>query len=151
MRHPGSFLLGMSLALLLGGALRAQDESEKINSNVGAAISLPLNPTSNSVKTSWGLTGGAGYNISEHHSVIGEFMWSALYPSDSALQPIRVASNDNSIAGHGNLYAITGNYRFQFQHKRLGAYLIGGGGWYYRTIGLSQSVRSGSNVPCAPA
>lgn len=103
------------------------------------------------MKTSWGLTGGAGYNISEHHSVIGEFMWSALYPSDSALQPIRVASNDNSIAGHGNLYAITGNYRFQFQHKRLGAYLIRGGGWYYRTIGLSQSVTSGSNVPCAPA
>lgn len=42
MRHPGSFLLGMSLALLPGGTLRAQDESDKINSNVGAAISLPL-------------------------------------------------------------------------------------------------------------
>jgi len=67
-------------------------------------------------------------------------MWSALYPSDSSLQPIRVASNDNSITGHGNQ-----------QGKQLGAYFIGGGAWYYRTIGFSQPVTSGSETACTPA
>jgi hypothetical protein len=80
--------------------------------------------------------GGAGYNFSSHHSVIGEFMWSALHPSDGALQPIRAASQDDSITGHSNLDSVTGNYRFEWQWRKLGAYFIGGGGWYYRTLVL---------------
>jgi Outer membrane protein beta-barrel domain len=151
MRRAKKVLVGMSLALLVCSTLHAQDDSDKINSNIGAAVSLPLNPTSKFVKTSWGLVGGAGYNLSTHHSVIGEFMWSALYPSASSLQPIRVASNDNSITGHSNLYAITGNYRYELQGKLLGAYFIGGGGWYYRTIGFSKPVTSGGVTVCVPA
>ena len=38
--------------------------------------------------------------------VIGEFMCSALYPSGSSLQPIRMALNNNSITGHSNLMAL---------------------------------------------
>jgi hypothetical protein len=88
------------------------------------------------VNTSWGLSAGAGYNFSPHHSVIGEFMWSALYPSDSSLQPIPAALSDNTINGHSNLYTLTGNYRYEWQGKLLGAHFIGGGGWYYRTLGF---------------
>lgn len=71
-RRPKKVLVGMSVALFVCCTLNAQEESGKINSNVGAAVSLPLSPTSNFVKTSWGLVGGAGYNFSEHHSLIGE-------------------------------------------------------------------------------
>jgi putative transposase len=102
----------------------------RITTNLGAAVRFPLSPTSKSVKTSWGLSVGTGYNFSPHHSVIGEFMWSALYPSDSSLQPIRLAWYDNSITGHSNLYTLIGNYRFQWQGRQLGAYFVGGGGWY---------------------
>ena len=151
MRHAKKVLVGMSLALLVCSTLHAQDDSDKINSNMGGAVSFPLRPTSNFVRTSWGLVGGTGYNFSPQHSVIGEFMWSALYPSGSSLQPIRVALNDNSITGHSNLYALTGNYRYQWQGKLLGAYFIGGGGWYYRTLGFKRPVTSGSNTACAPA
>jgi hypothetical protein len=122
MRLAKRVLVGMSLGLLVSSNLHAQEYSEQINSNAGGAVSLPLSPTSQFVKTSWGLVGGAGYNFSPHHSVIGEFMWSALYPSGSSLQPIRVALNDNSIDGHSNLYTLTGNYRYQWQGKLLGAY-----------------------------
>lgn len=73
------------------------------------------------------------------------------YPSNRALQPIREALQDNSISGHSNLYAVTGNYRFQLQGKVFGAYAIAGGGWYYRTAGLSKPVTSGVNIICAPA
>jgi len=141
----------VSLALLVCGTFHAQDDSDKINSNVGAIVSRPLSPTSNFVNTSWGLTGGAGYNFSPHHSVIGEFMWSALYPSGGALQPVRLALNDNSITGHSNLYTLTGNYRLQWQGSLLGAYLIAGGGWYYRTLGFTKPVTSGTGIACTPA
>jgi hypothetical protein len=76
---------------------------------------------------------------------------SALHPSDAALQPIRAASKDNSITGHSNLCAITGNYRFEWQWRKLGAYFIGGGGWYYRTLGFTGPVSSGTGTECVPA
>lgn len=156
MRHAQEVLFGMSLALLVCSTLHAQDNSDKINSNLGAVVSFPQSPTSSFVKTSWGLAAGAGYNFSEHHSVVCEFMWSVLYPSDSSLEPIRVASNDNSIGGHGNLYTLTGNYRFEWRElrgKRFGVYFIGGGGWYYRTLGFAKAKRvtSGTGIACTPA
>jgi Outer membrane protein beta-barrel domain len=145
------FLVGMSLALLICSLAYAQEESERANSNMGAFAILPLSPTSNFVETSWGLVGGAGYNFSSHHSVIGELMWSALHPSDGVLQPIRAASKDDSITGHSNLYSLTGNYRFEWQWRKLGAYFIGGGGWYYRTLGFPGPVSSGTGTECVPA
>jgi hypothetical protein len=152
MRRAAKVLTGLGLALFVCSSLHAQDDySDKINTNLGGAVSLPLNPTSKFVNTSWGLSAGAGYNFSPHHSVIGEFMWSALYPSDSSLQPIRVALNDNTINGHSNLYTLTGNYRFDWQGKLLGAYFISGGGWYYRTLGFKGPVTSGSDIVCTPA
>jgi hypothetical protein len=154
MKHhvlPSAALILCSWMLLLCNTLHAQDESEKINSNLGAALSLPMGPTGRVINTSWGLTGGAGYNFDKHHSVIGEFMWNALYTSDAALGPIRAALQDNSINGHSNLYAVTGNYRYQLQGKVFGAYLIGGGGWYYRTAGLSKQVTSGTSTTCTPS
>lgn len=136
---------------MLCGTLHAQEESDEINSNMGVALSLPLGPTSQTVHTSWGLVGGIGYNFSDHHSIVNEFMWSALYPSSSALEPLRITTGDNSIKGHSNLYTITGNYRYEMRGAKLGAYIIAGGGWYYRTIGLSKLATSGSGSPCTPA
>jgi hypothetical protein len=78
-------------------------------------------------------------------------MWGALYPSDAALQPIRAASKDNSITGHSNLYSVTGNYRFEWLGRQFGAYFIGGGGWYYRTLGFTGPVSSGTGTECVPA
>jgi hypothetical protein len=49
------------------------------------------------------------------------------------------------------LYSITGNYRFQWQRRKLGAYFIGGGGWYYRTLGFTGPVSLGTGNECVPA
>jgi hypothetical protein len=143
--------VALSLALLNCMNARAQDEPERINSNLGGALSLPVSSTSQFVKTGWGINGGVGYNFSDHHAIIGEFMWSALYPSQSGLEPIRAGLNNSSVTGHGNLYAVTANYRYEVQRQKLGAYLIGGGGWYYRTLGFAGPVTSGSGVACSPS
>lgn len=140
----------LGLVLVVCSTLHAQDESDKINSNLGFSVSVPLNPIAQFTDINWGLNAGVGYNFTEHHSFIGEFMWNSLSPSSAALQPIRVAAQDPSISGHSNLFAVTGEYRYQLQGKVRGAYVIGGGGWYYRTSGLSKQVTSSTGVTCTP-
>jgi hypothetical protein len=126
-------------------------ESERINANIGATLSVPVGTTAHLVENNPGLVAGMGYNFSPRHSLIGEFMWNGLSPRNGGLQPLRAALQDNSISGHSNLYAVTANYRFQLQGKVFGAYAIAGGGWYYRTAGLSKPVTSPVNTVCAPA
>jgi hypothetical protein len=150
MNRARSVLIGMSLVAVACGTLHAQGDYERLNSHLGVAISVPLNPTARYVHTGWGLLGGAGYNFSRHHSAIGEFMWNRLYAADGALQPLRTATQSD-IDGQSNLYVLTGNYRFESRGKVLGIYLIGGGGLYYRITNLSKRVTLGAGTTCTPA
>jgi hypothetical protein len=152
MRRIKKAVVWMGFMLAVCSSLHAQDgdESEKINSNLGFSITAPLNPIAHYTSSRGGLTAGAGYNFNEHQSFISEFMWNSLSPTDAALQPIREALQDNTINGHSDLYAMTGNYRYQLQGKALGAYIIGGGGWYHRTFGLSKQVTTTTGITCTP-
>ncbi len=144
----------LMLLLLCVVPLRAQNEPEQVdrlNSNAGFTVSAPLSETATYTKVGWGLIYGAGYNISKHHSLIGEVMWNSLGPRDAALAPIRAALQDSSIHGHGNLVTLSGNYRLQFERRVFGTYFIGGGGLYYRDTSLSRLVTVGSSVTCTPA
>jgi hypothetical protein len=56
-----------------------------------------------------------------------------------------------------NLFSLTEDYRYHtdsFDGFRFGAYVIGGGGWYYRHFTVSQNfiriMQSNSNTPCQP-
>jgi hypothetical protein len=130
--------------------LHAQDGHEKINSNFGAIVNVPLDLSATYLHTGWGLVGGAGYNLSNHHAAVAEFMWNRLSATNGALEPIRSASYPD-IRGFSNLYALTGNYRLESQGKKFGTYFIAGGGLYYRTTNLSKLAVSGSGTPCSPA
>jgi opacity protein-like surface antigen len=140
----------LSIALC---SVYAQDDSNddpKANVNLGMSIAAPLNPAGRFVNFGLGLNVGAGYNFTRRHAVIGEFMWNGLLTDNGALAPIRVALQDPSINGSGNLFAFTGNYRFELRGRALGTYLIGGAGWYFRTAGLSKTVTTGSGIACTP-
>ena len=126
------------------------DDDPKVNTNLGMSISAPLNPAGRFVNLGLGINLGAGYNFTRRHAVIGEFMWNNLFTNNGALAPIRVALQNPDISGGGNLFAFTGNYRFELRGKALGTYLIGGGGWYYRTAHLSQTIATGSGITCTP-
>jgi hypothetical protein len=117
--------------------MRAQDdfdENSKLNTNLGMPLTVPVNPTARFTNFGWGATIGAGYNITRRNAFVGEFMWNRLYPSNSALAPLRLALHSHSLNGHGNLFALTGNYRYELRGRSLGAYLIGGVGFYHRTV-----------------
>jgi hypothetical protein len=118
--------------------------------NMGLTIGLPVHPTSQYASAGLGVDLGAGYNFDRRNALIGEFMWNYLYPTDAALQPIRVAVGSPNVFGHGNLYALTANYKFELRGKLLGAYLIGGGGWYHRNTRLIRQIPVGTSITCDP-
>lgn len=133
----------------------AQEEYEpgpdnKFNTNLAFVTTAPLNPTAKFASVGWGVVYGAGYNFNRHNALLGEIMWNRLSPTSGVLAPIRLALQTPNVSGHGNLVALTANYRLQFQGKVFGAYLIGGGGMYYRNASLSQQVAVGNSVTCTP-
>ena len=143
-------LISFVILALCCAALQGQESSEKVNSHFGAIGSFPLHPMGTYTNIGWGLLGGVGYNFREEHSAIGEFMWTRLSATGAALQPLEEASGQN-FSGHSNLYALTGNYRYERRGDRFGFYVIGGGGLYYRTTNPSVVVHSGSNTKCSQA
>jgi Outer membrane protein beta-barrel domain len=125
------------------------DESQpfrRLTSNAGFSVSVPVSTAANYMTPGWGFIYGAGYNINKHHAFLGEATWNQLYASDRALEPIRVATENTAIKGHGNLFVLAANYRLQFEGRALGLYLLGGGGMYYRDASLSQQVATGRNT-----
>jgi hypothetical protein len=115
-------------------------------------LNTPIGSTSQVAGIGWGAVGGVGYNINEHNAVIGEFMWNRMYPSGSVLQQFQTATSpSSSLNGNSNLYALSGNYRYEMRGRMLGTYLIGGGGWYFRKNWLSREITSGTGTVCTPA
>jgi hypothetical protein len=94
---------------------------------------------------------GAGYNFNKHHSLIGEFMYSNLPPTRDAINPISVVTQLKGLSGTGSLFTLTGNYRFSVERKVVGAYIIGGGGLYYRLAELSKPIVVGTGTVCGPS
>lgn len=151
MRCAKDIMLRLSLVMVVSCSLFAQDSYEKVNSNFGMSVSEPLNPTAQYVHHGWGLTGGAGYNFNSHNSAIVEITWNRVYPTGGALQPLQAATQNQDITGRSDLYAFTGNYRYELSGKEIGLYFIGGGGLYHRTTNLSEPVISGTSTTCTPA
>ncbi|HWB85993.1 MAG TPA: outer membrane beta-barrel protein [Bryobacteraceae bacterium] len=126
--------------------VHGQDYS-KLNFNIGGGVSTPLNPTGSFAGVSGNFAVGAGYNIDKRHSVIGEFMWSGLPPNRFALQPI------NAPFGNVNLYTLTANYRYHLDKiggSAFGAYVIAGGGWYFRHASIDKNYVVPPNTVCEP-
>lgn len=148
----GSILL---VVISCSSRVTAQDEGEfdedsKINTNLAIPLTVPLNPIANFTNFGLGATFGAGYNITPRNAFVGEFMWNRLFPSNSALTPLRLALNSPDVNGHGNLFAVTANYRFELRGRSKGVYLIGGGGFYYRSTTLTKEAITGSTIACTP-
>jgi hypothetical protein len=141
--------MAMFLALICLQPIRAQDQdSEKINSNLGATASVPVNRTSDLASLGWGVTYGVGYNFNRNQSLIGEFMWDRLFSTSKATIS---SSTGESGGGTSGVYGVTGNYRFELRGKKFGTYFIGGGGWYYRWNNLQHQVAVSSGTSCTPA
>src|SRR6266481_3861976 len=154
MKRAISTLVWISV-LLITCSLRAQSESgnddPSVTTNLGIPVSVALNPTGRYISGGWGVDSGIGYNFDRRNALIGEFMWNTLNPTNAVLQPIRAALQSPNINGSSNLFALTGNYRFELRGKRFGTYFIGGGGLYRRSASLSKPIPTGTSITCDPS
>jgi Outer membrane protein beta-barrel domain len=140
-----------TLLFFLLAAAGAFAQDSKINSNLGMGLSVPLNPTAGLVGASVNAVVGVGYNINRHHSLVGQFMWSGLPANRNALLPVWNVVGATNIGSSSNLFAVTGNYRYQVQKKTFGVYVIAGAGVYYRQASLSRQVIVGAGTACSPS
>jgi hypothetical protein len=156
MKRSAKILLGMiAAAAVWAMPLQGQSEGEentKINSNLGLVINAPLGAASNIIHGGWGIDTGVGYNFNRRSAVIPEFMWNRVYANADQLQPLllAVAQGAGGLKGTTDLVVLSGNYRFELRGRLMGAYVIGGGGWYHLSSNLSRTVTTGSSITCAP-
>lgn len=144
-------VLIMSTCLIPLHAQDQYDENSHLNTNLAFPITVPVGDNANFFKLGTGVVAGAGYNFDRHNAFVGEFMWNWLYPTDQSLAPLRSATQLTGLNGHSNLFTLTANYRLEMQGHTLGAYLIGGGGLYYRNASLNSTVTVPPGTPCLPA
>jgi len=153
MKLPAKAIMAITLLAISSCSVCAQDEGDdnpRGNVNLGMPISAPLNPTARFVNLGLGITAGSGYNFNRRHAIVGEFMWNNLFATNGALTSIKTAVQNPNLSARGNLYAFTGNYRFELRGRAVGTYLIGGGGYYYRNSHLSQKITTGTSITCTP-
>ena len=119
--------------------------AQRYNFNFGGGPGFPLDRTSDFANTSYNLVVGAGPNLHHHLKLNTEFMFHGLPLQQSVINQIGVSDVK------GRLYSLTGNL---ILGTSIGgsktAYLIGGGGWYRRTLEAKQTVLQAGSV-CGPA
>jgi hypothetical protein len=126
-------------------------ERSSINSNLGFVVNVPVKSTADVIHTGWGFATGVGYNVDRRNAFIGEFMWNRVYANSSQLQPLLASVGTGNLDGDSDLYFVGGSYRLELRGRLLGAYLIGGGGWYHRENNLSREVSVGTGTTCTSA
>jgi hypothetical protein len=130
--------------VFIGGLLTLPASAQHYNFNFGGGPGFPLNKTGDLAKTSYNLVVGAGPNLYPHVKMDAEFMFHGLPVQQRVINQLGVSDVK------GRFYSLTGNLMIG---SSIGggktAYLIGGGGWYRRTLEAKQTVLQAGSV-CAP-
>jgi hypothetical protein len=126
------------------GLLTLPSSAQSFNFNVGGGPGIPLGTTSDFAHTSYNFVVGGGPNLVSHVKLNAEFMFHGLPVHDNIIQQFDFSDIK------GRLYSLTGNL---IVGTSIGAgksaYLIGGGGWYRRTMEAKQTVLSIGEI-CEP-
>src|SRR5579862_2567754 len=119
-------------ALLLALPSAAQNTS-KFTFDLGGGFTEPVRHTENRLDTGFNFTVGAGLNFTPNFGFIGEFGYNQLGVSSNVLQSEGVPN------GSGRIYSLTLNPIVHFNPRgRFDTYLVGGGGYYRRTVEFTQ-------------
>lgn len=117
----------------------------KYTFNIGGGVGIPVGTTSDFASVDANLVLGGGVNLRPAFGFTGEFMWYGLPPSTPELNAV------SAVRGRANLYSLTGNFIGRIgTHRRVGAYVIGGGGWYHRTWDITAPALVPGTV-CGPS
>jgi len=135
--------LSLVIMILLGALVspHAQDYS-KFNFVIGGGPGFPLGDMSSFADTGGHFLVGGGFNFSKIFGLDTEFMWHDL-PINSATRQLLQTPGATA-----RQYSVTVNpiVHLPFASK-LGAYVIGGIGWYHRS---GETTTPGTGVVCDP-
>jgi Outer membrane protein beta-barrel domain len=130
--------------LLICGLLVQSVVAQGFNVNIGGGPGFPVSRTSDFADTSYHFVAGAGPNLRPYVKLDGEFMFHGLPVQQSVVNELNIPS------AKGRLYSFTGNIMVGTGDIKKSVYLIGGGGWYRRTVETQQTVYQAGEV-CVPA
>jgi hypothetical protein len=136
--------IALSIAIVLGAATpaKAQDDYSKWLFNIGGGVGFPQGDLSSFVNDGGNFVAGGGYNFTKNFGVDTEFMWQDLPVNSQTKQLLQTPG------ASARQYAWTFNPIFHFPiHGKLGAYAIGGIGWYHRS---GETTTPGVGVICDP-
>jgi hypothetical protein len=132
------------IIVFIYGLLTLPSWAQGFNFNIGGGPGFPLGRTSDFARTSYNFVVGAGPNLVPHVKLDAEFMFQGLPIHDNIIHHLGFSDVK------GRFYSLTSNLIVGTSiggHKN--AYLIGGGGWYRRTVEAKNTVLSVGEV-CEP-
>jgi hypothetical protein len=120
----------------------AAQDFERWNFNIGGGIGFPQGDLGNFVNNGGNFVVGGGHSFNRYVSMNGEFMWQDLPINSKTLDTLQTPG------ASARQYAVTFDpmLRVPVGHH-LGAYAIGGIGWYHRS---GETTRPGAAVICDP-
>jgi hypothetical protein len=145
MRHSLILCSGVFIVFAcLTSQLHAQlNNFHKWNFDFGGGVTPVAGYSSGQLKTGWNIVGGGGLNFNSHFGFAGQFMWDGLGVTQSVIQMFHVPT----AAAH--IWSLTVDPEVRFRsHRRLGFYVIGGGGFYRPTIQFLQPTTEVVNEYC---
>lgn len=121
--------LSISAALILLGSAATAYAQSPFSISFGGGPSIPTNPTGARFNNGFNLSAGVGFHPSRAAGIMAEFGYFDMGINRNALDRIGVPG------GNGRIISATLNPMIHLMPKgRVDAYLIGGAGYYRRTI-----------------
>jgi len=141
-RLTKSLQLLATMMLILCSVSAVSAQATRWNFNVGGGIGFPQGDLSSFINNGGNFVVGGGYNVNKWLSTNGEFMWQDLPVNSSTKQALQTPD------ASARQYAVTFDpmVHFPLGHK-LGAYAIGGIGWYHRS---GETTTPGTAIICDP-
>ncbi len=141
-RFPKFLQLTAIMLLALCSACVAWAQDGRLNFNIGGGIGFPQSDLSAFINDGANFVVGGGYNVNRWVSTNGEFMWQDLPVNSTTKQALQTPG------ASARQYAVTFDpmVKVPLKHK-LGAYAIGGIGWYHRS---GETTTPGAGVVCDP-
>jgi hypothetical protein len=99
----------------------------------GGGPSVTTNHLNNYVKNGFHFAGGGGIRFAQSVELLGEFNYNELGVQDEAIRALQVPD------GNARILSVTGNIKVPFGTGRVQPYVIGGGGWYRRTVEFTET------------
>jgi len=136
------FLAMMTVLGVLASAHGQEEDYSKFLFNIGGGIGFPQGELSSFANDGGNFVVGGGYNFSRYVGVDSEFMWHDLPINSTTKAALQTPG------ASARQYAWTFNPIVHFPlGQKVGAYAIGGIGWYHRS---GETTTPGVGVICDP-